>query len=637
MQDIFKDNKWCSSPEAYWTLQYEYKRDGANMKYRFSYKVWLKLSGGWYYNALKMPIYLNKNNVATIQVKYYNSNEKGWTYSGTTDWFTIENKVSGTTPFYAQLVDTGGYAQANWDVVGTSDTYNLSVAPAYATPYQSLYETGDNYLKISWGADVECDYLQYSIDGGKTFKDVSGYPTYIIENLIPNTKYNIITRVRRTDSQLWSQTESLEATTLSSPYISAMSDFNIGTSFSCTIYNPKERYLKLYINANDVSDVIERTTKINGTYTFVLTEEENNDLYKTIPRSKNGKYKILVICDDLGSSNDSNDVVGSKTYYAVENDCRPSVSITAEDTNSLSLALTGNKNKIIKYVSNVLVKITSNGNKSASISSNKLSCKDGQSATGNSATFNKIENNVFTGIATDTRGYSNSDIKTLALIDYIKLTLNINVYRPAPTTGEIALKFNGNFFNGNFGKEVNTLSLKYRYKDSEENSIYCDWIELNPVIKNNTYSNGDLSITLGSNFDYMKTYDFEFVANDKIYTDYSISVSKSVRSGKSVFDWGKDDFNINGKLNLYETSIIRHIANILYPVNSIYMSLTQEIPEWLAGEWEFLNTIVYNNTTYYVYKRTNENEKIYFEDVILLYDNEEIYVENTLLKGSDLL
>lgn len=636
MQDIFSSRQWCSSPVAYWTIQYEYKRDGANMKYRFSYEVWLKSSGGWYYNALKMPLYLNGTNVATIQVKTYNSGEKGWTYSGTTDWYTVSDKVSGTTPFYAQLVDTGGYYQTNWNVVDTSSTANLSVAPAYATPYQSLYETGDNYIKMSWGADVACDYLQYSIDGGATFKDASGYPTYEIPNLTPNTSYNIITRVRRTDSQLWSQTDSLKVTTLASPYISAMSDFNIGSSFSCTIYNPKERNLELYIYANDVSDVITRTTKINGTYTFVLTETENNKLYETIPKAKSGKYKIIVICSDLGSSNDSNDVVGSKTYYAVESACRPNVSITAKDVNSLSLALTGNSSKIIKYVSNVLVQITSSGNKGASITSNKLSCSDGQSATGTSATFKAVENNVFTGIATDTRGYSNSASKTLTMIDYIKLTLNVEVYRPAPTTGEMALKFNGNFFNGNFGSVVNTLALKYRYKDSED-SDYSDWIELNPVIKNNTYSNGSLPITLGSNFDYTRSYDFEFIANDKIYTDNSISASKTVVSGRSVFDWGKDDFNINGKLNLYETSIIRHIANILYPVNSIYMSLTQEIPEWLAGEWEFLNTIVYNSTTYYVYKRSNENEKIYFEDVVLLYNDEEIYVENTLLKGSDLL
>ena len=129
METLFSSRQWCSSPKGYWTIEYEHQRSGADMQYRFKYTVWIN-SGGWFYNAMKMPLYLNGTNIATLQVKTYNSNEKGWTYSGTTGWYTVSNKTSGSVPFYAELVDTGGYAQANWNKYDTSATFNLTVDPA---------------------------------------------------------------------------------------------------------------------------------------------------------------------------------------------------------------------------------------------------------------------------------------------------------------------------------------------------------------------------------------------------------------------------------------------------------------------------------------------------------------------------
>ena len=148
MEALFSSRQWCSSPKGYWTIQYEHQRSGSDMQYRFSYKVWIN-SGGWFYNAIKMPIYLNGTNVATIQVKTYNNNETGWTYSGTTGWYTVSNKTSGTTSFYAELVDTGGYAQANWNKYDTSATFNLTVDPAKSVLGSVANFTIGNAIPIS--------------------------------------------------------------------------------------------------------------------------------------------------------------------------------------------------------------------------------------------------------------------------------------------------------------------------------------------------------------------------------------------------------------------------------------------------------------------------------------------------------
>lgn len=592
-----------------------------------------------YYSIYNCSVVVNGQTV-------YNSGNTAWnTYrfpaakGSTTGTITVGHRADGTAdPVSFTLHGRVYYSGDN----NRSGTCPLTHIPRYTTVYQSVRETGDNYFYMNWSTTDPRDYTQYSLNGGAwtdagdtvASDNKSGY--YRIGNLSPNTTYTIKTRCKRTDSQLWSETGTTTITTLASPYINALSDFNIGTSFSCSIYNPKGRTLNLYLYANGVADVIVRTITTNGTYTFVTTEAENNALYNAIPNAKSGTYRIAVVCSALGTTNWSNNSVGYKNFYTVENNCKPTASITAQDINETTLALTGDSSKVIKYFSTIRATLTSTTQKGASVSSQRIVCNDGKSGTGSTVVFYEVESSTFVGTVTDSREYVASATKNLTLVDYIKLTLNIDVYRVSPTSGSIVAKFKGNYFNNNFGRIDNTLNLKYRYKENGS-GIWGQWNQLNPVKSGNTYSNGSTAISLGANFDYQKSYDFEFVATDKIYNNGEISAFTTVVNGLPIYDWGKEDFNINGKLNLFETSIIRHIANIMYPTGSIYISLTQSYPEWLAGEWVLFNTIVSNGTTYYVYKRTNENERIYYNDELLLYNGEEIYIENTLLKGSDVL
>ena len=124
MQDIFNSVQWLSSPRAYWTIQYEYKRSGVNMQYRFYWKVWLGSSSSWYDDGLQLQLFLNgvQHN---ITVKGAVANNYGWSYDGTTEWYTVSNKTSGTTPFYAKLYDTSAKTNET-----TSSSYNLAVSGA---------------------------------------------------------------------------------------------------------------------------------------------------------------------------------------------------------------------------------------------------------------------------------------------------------------------------------------------------------------------------------------------------------------------------------------------------------------------------------------------------------------------------
>ena len=198
METLFSSRQWCSSPKGYWTIEYEHQRSGSDMQYRFKYTVWIN-SGGWFYNAIKMPLYLNGTNVATLQVKTYNSNEKGWTYSGTTGWYTVSNKTSGTTSFYAELVDTGGYAQANWNKYDTSATFNLTVDPAKSVLGSISNFTIGNAIPISitkYSSSFRDDMvIKYGSTTVKTISGVTNGSSISFTSAELNTIYSLMSTV----------------------------------------------------------------------------------------------------------------------------------------------------------------------------------------------------------------------------------------------------------------------------------------------------------------------------------------------------------------------------------------------------------------------------------------------------------
>ena len=123
MITLFSQSQWNTSPTAYWTIQYEYFRQGADMYYRFYWKVWMGYSSSYFNDGLQLQLFLNgtQNNVT---VKGHTSSA-GWSYDGTTEWYKVANKTTGSTPFYAKLLDTNTSVNK-----ATSGTYTLPVSAA---------------------------------------------------------------------------------------------------------------------------------------------------------------------------------------------------------------------------------------------------------------------------------------------------------------------------------------------------------------------------------------------------------------------------------------------------------------------------------------------------------------------------
>lgn len=286
------------------------------------------------------------------------------------------------------------------------------------------------------------------------------------------------------------------------------------------------------------------------TLTFNLND---NTIYSLFSTAKTTATATLTT--KSGSTN-----IGSKTAtWTIQCDanlCRPSVTATYLDSNSATVALTGDNQTIVKGVSNA--SITMNPTTSTSTIT-KVTVDGVASSDLNHYTINGINKNSVAIIATDARGFS-SATTTMGfdpIINYVTLTCNPTFERNTPTDGKVKLNMTGNYYNGSFGDMNNSLTITYQYKESSA-STYGTAISLTPTLSGNTYSYE--SADLGVNFDYTKSYDFKVNVSDAIN---SFSVVKTVSKGEPMF-WVNDDKFVFNSLPYYKTTPMLSAGVVLF-------------------------------------------------------------------------
>ena len=331
------------------------------MQYRFYWKVWLGYSDSYYYNGLRLKLFLDgaQND---ITVKAYDKTVTGWSYEGTTGWYTVSNKSSGTTSFYAQLYDTNTNATKV-----TSSTYQLSVIASQAT-----------------------------ITSAPDFNDEQN-PTI---------------------------------------YYSNPSGTGVTSLQACISFDGSN------------ADIAYRDVSMNGTsYTFTLTDAERTVLRNNTPKTSRNVIFYLKT------------VVGSNTYYDTEvktlsivnaNPTFAASQVTYKDTNSATVAVTGNNQHIVQNKSVLSVTFTAaTAIKGATITSYVVSVNGVAKpmSTAGTIDFGTINANSDLSLvvtAIDSRGNSTPVYKTVTVIPYAEPTVEPNsgyssiVCKRCDTNGTIA-------------------------------------------------------------------------------------------------------------------------------------------------------------------------------------------------------
>lgn len=140
----------------------------------------------------------------------------------------------------------------------------------------SITEVGLNSLKVNWLTDVTCDAVQYSLNDA-SWIDTSGI-SFIISNLSPNTNYSVKIRVKRIDSQLWTTSEHLYATTNKIGKIVSANNFKHGDSAIINITNPSGSELSLEMKINNNLIFSKKVSAGKNTISFNDTQLDN--IYK---------------------------------------------------------------------------------------------------------------------------------------------------------------------------------------------------------------------------------------------------------------------------------------------------------------------------------------------------------------------
>lgn len=374
MTSLFSSSQWNTSPKAYWTIQYEYQRSGANMQYRFYWKVWLGYSDSYYYDGLRLKLFLDGAQ-KDITVKGYNKDQTGWSYDGTTEWYTVSNKSSGTTSFYAQLYDTNTYATK-----ATSSTYQLSVIASQAT-----------------------------ITSAPDFNDEQN----------PTINY-------------------------SNPAGTGVTSLQACISFDGS---------KDDIAYRDVS-------KTGNSYTFTLTDAERNVLRNNTPKTSRKVFFYIKT------------VVGSTEYYDREEKTLTIVNanpifvasqVTYKDTNSATVAVTGNNQHIVQNKSVLSVTFTAaTAVKGATIASyvvtvNGVAKPATAAGTVEFGTINANSDISLSVTAIDSRGNSTPVYKTVTVIPYAEPTVE-------PHSGYTSIVCKRCDANGTIADDGTNLKLVMRGK-----------------------------------------------------------------------------------------------------------------------------------------------------------------------------
>lgn len=194
MQEIISSARWNTSPTAYCTAAYERRRNGVNMEYRFSYDVWLKYSSSYYYNALDLDFVFDGKHKYKRNIKGYNANETTWEYSGVTDWYSVPNKVDGTTSASITIYDASADKQKfTWNVSLVVDD-----APSAFSSLNDFDVDGSFVVGISkYGATA--DKLTIKLFGAtiRTINNIGASTTITFTEAERNTIYNLMKSVVR--------------------------------------------------------------------------------------------------------------------------------------------------------------------------------------------------------------------------------------------------------------------------------------------------------------------------------------------------------------------------------------------------------------------------------------------------------
>lgn len=385
-------------------------------------------------------------------------------------------------------------------------------------------------------------------------------------------------------------------------YITNCSDFTDEDNPLLEFYNPVTSgvdSVSVAISLDKTkADVPYRNVELTDTsYRFNLTDAERKTLRKATTGSNSRTVYFYVRTIINGEP-----LYDSQPKKFTVVDCQPTLAPVAYDTNSYTTPLTGDNTRLIKNMSQLYYSANPEAKKEATITNVKVECGaralNFQAGTSANGTIPEVDSDTIKFTATDSRGNKVSQSIKLTLLDYTKVTCNMNVDVPT-ADGKTTVYVDGNFFATPFGVVTNALTVKYRIQ--ENSGEFGEWLDVatDSITFDTTNKKYSARIAV-SGLDYRSAYTFQALAFDNV-----MGLESNTKKVKTipVFEWSETDFTFNvpveAKEGIYvqnslgEQGTINNIASIISEAVQLSTTGTTAGSNWTLNS--FSAVLVGNN------------------------------------------
>lgn len=425
-----------------------------------------------------------------------------------------------------------------------SGSWELPTIPRYANITSfSVSQRDETSVVYNFSHDAPCDYAWYSTDNGATWHGLPN--TNIVSGLSANTAYQFKLRLRRTDSQLTTDSSTYPQSTYNYPHCINSPDFTIGDPLTLELYNPlgREVTIKGYAKSNG-AEIFNGITASNK-QTGYNDGNSVNLQYASIPNSQSGAYRVVVSYGNVAMERDAGNV------YRIRGNEAPTINaFDYIDSNSDVVAITGDNTQIVQNKSMLQARFhpASANYGAGGIQSYILEC-NGFSIGGYDAgaydisVIDSARDVKLTLTAYDTRGLSASKTLTVKVVAYEAPKATVALERLNNYEDETYLTVDGSVSSV---LNKNTMAIQYRYKQS--GGAYGSFANIADrakqtlsLDKNNSYI---FNVVVTDRFG--EKFDAEFVLNKGTFPLFIDTEKNSV--GINCFPKYEKSLEINGLL-----------------------------------------------------------------------------------------
>lgn len=435
-----------------------------------------------------------------------------------------------------------------------SGSWELPTIPRYVNITSfSVSQRDETSVLYQFTYGGNCDYAWYSTDNGATWNALP--TTNIVSGLTANTTYQFKLRLRRTDSQLTTDSSTYTQTTYNYPHCTNSPDFTIGDKLTLDLYNPLGREVRITGYAKSDGSQIFAGTTTGKTITGFNSNDANggaNAQYASIPNAQSGAYRVVVAWNGVSTERDSGNV------YKIRGNEYPTLNaFDYLDNNSAAVAITGNNQLIVQNKSIVRARFhAAAANYGASgISKYVLECNGASQTVYGAGSFdvgtvNSARDVQLKLTAYDSRGLAASETITVKMLPYEAPHAAVELKRLNNYEDETYLTVDGSISSVD-GK--NTMTIQYRYKVS--GGSYGSFATIQDrakqtlsLDKNNAYI---FNVVVTDRFG--ETFNYEYVLNKGVFPLFIDTKKNSV--GINCFPAENNSLEVNGH-NVLKSSML---------------------------------------------------------------------------------